>query len=116
MTSAVTSPAFVHARDAAWQPMAPGVRRQILGYGPDLMLVRVEFEQGGVGALHHHPHRQATYVASGRFEVTVGGETRVLEAGDSFFAQADVEHGVRALEAGTLVDTFTPARADFLGR
>jgi hypothetical protein len=25
-----------------------------------------------------------------------------------------VPHGVRALEAGTLIDTFTPARADFL--
>ena len=115
-TTTTASAPFVHARDAAWQTMAPGVRRQILGYGPDLMLVRVEFEKGSVGALHRHPHRQATYVVAGRFEVTVGGETRVLEAGDSFFAQGEVEHGVVALEGGTLVDTFTPARADFLAR
>jgi hypothetical protein len=27
---------------------------------------------------------------------------------------ADVEHGVRAIDGGTLIDVFTPARADFL--
>jgi len=44
----------------------------------------------------------------------VGGERETLGTGDCFFAQADVPHGVRALEAGTLVDVFTPAREDFL--
>jgi quercetin dioxygenase-like cupin family protein len=68
-----------------------------------------------VGAVHHHPHRQVTYVAAGTFEVTVGGERTTLGTGDCFFAKADVPHGVRALSAGTLVDVFTPCREDFLG-
>jgi quercetin dioxygenase-like cupin family protein len=106
---------FVRGADVAWEAVDAGVRRQILAFGPDLMLVRVEFDGGAVGKLHHHPHRQATYVAAGRFEVTVGAEQRTLGAGDSFFAVADVPHAVRALEAGTLVDCFTPAREDFLG-
>jgi len=108
------TPPFVHGADVPWETMAPGVKRQILAYGPDLMLVRVEFESGAIGKMHHHPHRQATYVAVGRFEITVGAETRILDAGDSFFAVADVPHGVRALEAGTLVDCFTPMREDFV--
>ena len=78
------------------------------------MMVRVDFEPGAVGAVHHHPHRQVTYVASGRFEITVGAERRELDAGDSFFAAADVPHGVRATHAGTLIDVFTPMRRDFL--
>ena len=110
----MTTRPFVLGRDVAWEVMDDGVRRQILAHGPDLMLVRVEFEAGAVGRIHSHPHRQATYVAAGRFEVTVGGEVRDLAAGDSFFAVADVTHGVRALAAGTLVDCFTPAREDFL--
>ena len=105
---------FVHSADAPWETTGPGVRRQILGHGPDLMMVRVDFDAGAVGALHHHPHRQVSYVSAGAFEVTVGDERRTLGVGDCFFAVADVEHGVRALEAGTLVDVFTPARADFL--
>lgn len=105
---------FVRAGGVQWEQMDAGVRRQILAHGPDLMLVRVEFREGAVGRMHHHPHRQATYVAAGRFEVTVGDETTTLAAGDSFFAQGDVPHGVRALVDGTLVDCFTPAREDFL--
>ena len=94
--------------------MAPGVQRQILSYGPDLMLVRVKFETGAIGAVHNHPHRQATYVAEGSFEVSVGDDRQTLKQGDTFFAAADVPHGVKALEPGMLIDCFTPARADFL--
>ena len=108
--------AFVKGADTAWDEMAPGERRQVLGHGPDLMMVRVEFEEGAVGALHSHPHRQVTYVAAGSFEVSVDGAWRVLGAGDCFYVAAGLEHGVVAREAGTLVDVFTPAREDFLRR
>jgi quercetin dioxygenase-like cupin family protein len=109
------SSSFVKAAETSWDAMTPGVRRQVLGHGTDLMIVRVEFEAGAVGALHHHPHRQASYVANGRFEVSVGDARSELVAGDCFYASADVPHGVRAIEAGTLIDVFTPIRVDFLG-
>ena len=96
--------------------MAPGVRRRILGHGSDLMMVSVDFEPGAIGAMHRHPHRQVTYVARGSFRVTVDGRDETLAAGDSFFVATDLLHGVEALEAGTLVDVFTPAREDFLSR
>ncbi len=108
------SPEFVTGKSREWQQMTEGVKRQILAHGPDLMVVRVEFTKGAVGALHHHPHRQATYVARGKFEATVGGQKATLSEGDTFFAAADVPHSVVALEDGTLIDTFTPAREDFL--
>jgi quercetin dioxygenase-like cupin family protein len=78
------------------------------------MIVRVEFENGAVAKLHKHPHRQATYVAAGRFRVTVGDETTDLGLGDCFYPPADVTHGVTALEGGVLIDVFTPVREDFL--
>jgi quercetin dioxygenase-like cupin family protein len=108
------SDAFVRSIATSWEPTEPGVRRQVLGHGPDLMMVRVEFEQGATGALHHHPHRQVSYVAAGRFEVIVDGERAELVAGDCFFVDADRVLGVVAREAGTLVDVFTPARDEFL--
>src|SRR5690349_3264225 len=106
---------FTRSADTPWDATNDaGVRRQILGHGPDLMLVRVEFEAGAVGALHHHPHRQASYVVRGRFEVRVGDERTELGPGDCFFVTTDRVHGVYAREAGTLIDVFTPAREDFL--
>lgn len=106
--------AFVRSAELTWDAMADGVRRQILGHGPDLMMVRVDFAKGAVGAVHQHPHRQVTYVAAGAFEATVDGETRRLGPGDCFYVSADLPHGVVALDAGTLIDVFTPAREDFL--
>jgi quercetin dioxygenase-like cupin family protein len=106
---------FVRGVDTPWQDTNDvGMRRQILGHGPDLMLVRVAFDAGAVGALHHHPHRQVCYVAAGRFEVTIDGQRSELGVGDSFYVASDKVHGVVAREAGTLIDAFTPAREDFL--
>jgi quercetin dioxygenase-like cupin family protein len=105
---------FAISSDLQWDELGAGVRRQLLGHVADLMMVRVDFEAHAVGAVHHHPHRQASYVAAGRFRVTVGDQVRELGVGDCFVTVADVPHGVVALEAGTLVDVFTPARADFL--
>jgi quercetin dioxygenase-like cupin family protein len=76
--------------------------------------VRVDFTKGAVGTLHSHPHRQVSYVAAGRFEVQIGGAKATLAAGDSFFVPPDGEHGVVALEAGTLIDVFAPARSEWL--
>jgi quercetin dioxygenase-like cupin family protein len=78
------------------------------------MMVLVRFEKGAIGTLHHHVHRQVSYVASGSFEVTIGGEKHILKQGDSFFVAPDLVHGVISLEAGSLVDVFTPAREDFM--
>ena len=109
------SDTFVRSSSTQWQTTSDvGLRRQILGHGPDLMLVRVEFEAGAVAALHHHPHRQVAYVVTGLFEVTVDDERTELGPGDCFFVAANRVHGVVAREAGTVIDVFTPAREDFL--
>ena len=110
----MNGPTFVRGTDAPWVAMGAGVKRQVLGYGPDLMLVRLEFDAGVIGAVHHHPHRQVTYVASGAFDVTVDGETARLVAGDSFFVRESLVHGVVAIDGGTLLDVFTPAREEFV--
>jgi quercetin dioxygenase-like cupin family protein len=105
---------FAHTGEGAWTPMSGGIRRRILLYIDELMMVEFAFDKGGIGALHSHPHVQASYVAEGRFEVTIDGRTEILEAGGSFIVPSGLVHGVKALEVGRLVDSFTPHRADYL--
>jgi len=105
---------FAYRDSHDWTDLGGGNRRRVLLHTDELMMVEFAFEQGGVGAPHAHPHVQASYVAEGRFEVTVAGKTAVLSAGDSFIVPANAVHGVKALEPGRLVDSFTPHRADFL--
>ena len=87
------SEAFQFEKELEWENPAPGIRRQMMGYDGQLMMVKVEFEKGAVGAMHQHYHSQATYVASGKFELAIG---------------------CVCLEAGVLIDTFSPMRSDFL--
>ena len=92
----------------------PGVIRQVLSEAPELMVVAFRFREGAEGRLHHHPHVQSTYVGSGRFRFTLGDETREVGPGDSFVIPSNLVHGCLCLEAGTLIDGFTPRRDDFL--
>jgi quercetin dioxygenase-like cupin family protein len=110
------SPTFCRAADGEIEQLDPGIRRRILGYGPDIMLCRVWFEKGVVGQVHSHPHSQTTYIESGRFRVTIDGEEREFAAGDAFYVAPHLDHGSLCLEAGVLIDAFSPARADFLKR
>jgi quercetin dioxygenase-like cupin family protein len=105
---------FSHPGEGIWTPTPDGNRRRVVLFTDELMVVEFAFEKGGVGALHSHPHVQSSYIAEGRFEVTIDGRTETLEAGSSFIVPSNLVHGVKALEAGRLVDTFTPHRADFL--
>ncbi|WAJ28964.1 cupin domain-containing protein [Antarcticirhabdus aurantiaca] len=105
---------FAHDADLPWEPAGEGVTRKVLTYGPGVMMVRVRFEAGAVGPLHSHPHIQCSLVESGAFEIEIAGEPRRLTAGDSFLVPPDAIHGARALEAGVLLDVFTPMREDFV--
>ena len=108
------SSTFVMEQEQEWQPAGDGVTRQILGYDGRVMLVKVKFEKGAVGTPHAHPHTQTTYVASGKFEFTVGDEIKVVGPGDGIYMAPDILHGCVCLEPGVLVDCFAPMRADFL--
>ncbi|WP_428686717.1 cupin domain-containing protein [Roseibium sp.] len=92
-----------------------GVKRQVLSDSPELMVVAFRFrEEGAEGRLHSHPHVQSTYVESGQFRFTIGGEAFEVGPGDSFVIPSGAVHGCVCLEPGTLIDTFTPRRDDFL--
>lgn len=105
---------FQYEKEIAWQYPDKGVSRQIMGYNDDIMMVKVKFETGAVGTPHKHPHSQTTYVVSGVFEFTIDGETQTVKAGDGVYMKPDVLHGCTCVEAGVLIDTFSPMRADFL--
>lgn len=91
-----------------------GSSRRVMLDLPDLMLVEFTFEAGGIGALHSHPHRQTSYVAEGTFEVTIDGVSETLGPGGAYIVPSGLAHGVKALTAGKLIDSFTPRRDDFL--
>ena len=78
------------------------------------MMVKVNFEDGAIGTPHQHFHTQATYCVSGKFEFTIDGEKKIVAAGDGVYIAPNLIHGAVCLEAGMLIDVFSPVREDFL--
>ena len=98
----------------SWHDLGNGIKRQILGYDDTVMMVKVMFEKGAVGTLHHHPHVQTTYIESGVFEFFIDGRSQVLKKGDSCYVASGAIHGCTCIEQGMLIDVFSPSRRDFL--
>ena len=75
---------FLHGNEIEWEEVAPGMKRQIMGFDGKIMMVKVAFEEGGVGQMHEHHHSQVTYVESGEFEMTIGDTVKTLKGGGCF--------------------------------
>ncbi|MGR5177139.1 cupin domain-containing protein [Vibrio parahaemolyticus] len=105
---------FVFNKDIQLEDLGEGISRKVLAHNDNMMSVEVHFETGAVGTMHSHPHEQLTYVLSGAFEFTIGDETRIVKAGDTMYKEPNIEHGCVCVEAGILIDTFTPMRKDFV--
>lgn len=110
----ISSDLFLFQDQISWHPAGDGIRRQILGYDDQVMLVKVAFQKDAVGSEHYHPHRQSTYVASGVFEFTINGETKIVKKGDGVLIPPNVVHGTKCIEEGVLIDAFSPVREDFI--
>ncbi|WP_229236200.1 cupin domain-containing protein [Emticicia sp. TH156] len=114
LVNAAFEKTLVEDNDLPWEIVDAKIRRKIMSYSKDLMLVKVAFEKGGVGATHKHPHLQMSYIAGGVFEITINGESKILKEGDVYFVPSEVLHGAICLEDGVLVDVFNPMREDFI--
>lgn len=105
---------FLSGSEVPVEELGEGIKRQILGHNDEIMIVKVWFESGSEGYQHKHRHSQSTYIESGVFDVTIGSETRRQGAGDSYYIPPHELHGAVCVEAGVLIDVFSPVREDFL--
>lgn len=106
---------YFNHEDCKQEDLGGGVKRRILSYHNNLMVVEVSYEEGAIGALHKHPHEQITYIIDGEYEFNINGEKKVLKAGDTTYKEPDVLHGCVCLKPGKILDIFTPCREDFIG-
>ena len=104
----------IPGRSSDWEQLGGGLSRQILGWDNQIMMVKVKFEKGTIASQHTHFHTQTSFCHSGKFEFTIDGEKHVIEAGDGLYIAPNLIHGAVCLEAGVVLDVFSPVREDFL--
>ena len=92
----------------------PDVKRTVLARTEHLMLCQLELKTGHMAPVHHHSHEQCSYVMSGKVEVFLENECRILQAGDSVGIRPDIEHTYHVLEDACVLEVFYPLREDIL--
>jgi quercetin dioxygenase-like cupin family protein len=89
------------------------ITRRVLA-GEKGMMVWWNMKAGAQAAAHAHPHEQIVWMLKGKMEFRIGGERRVLHAGEVAVIPGGVEHEGSCQEDTEVVDMFVPPREDFL--
>lgn len=81
--------------------------------GTTMTLGRVTFTEGTIAPTHRHENEQFSIVLSGTMEFTVEGQAVIVSAGQLLHLESNELHGARALTDATVLDVFSPPRADW---
>jgi quercetin dioxygenase-like cupin family protein len=91
----------------------PGVQIRTF-WGDKILLAVVDLDANTVVPSHSHPHEQAGTLLSGKMALTVDGETRWLEPGDTYIIPGDVAHGASTGDIpARVLDIFAPVRKEY---
>jgi len=91
-----------------------GVDFIVLSSGPDSMVTKMLYKMDDKVPFHKHPNEQSGYVLSGKYRIRFGEHDQVIVSGDSYSIPKNIEHTIEIIEAGEVVDFFTPPREDYL--
>lgn len=96
--------AFWNLDTLALEAFRPGIRSRA-ELGDQLIMACMEIAAGEADSGHRHPHDQCGLVITGRIEMFVGDERRVLNPGESYFIPAGELHGWKTFDQPvTLLD------------
>ena len=103
---------FQDLKDIAEREIVPGYRARFI-HSDHMTLAFWDVDPGATLPEHSHPHEQIANVLEGQFELTVAGESKILEPGMVAVIPSDVPHSGKAITACRLLDAFQPSRDDY---
>ncbi len=93
--------------------MMPGFWGKLI-HTDQVSLAYWDIRPGAELPLHSHVHEQTVNMLVGEFEMTIGGETQLLRAGDVVVIPSNVPHSGRATDQPCqILDVFSPTREDY---
>jgi len=101
-------------KENAVKKQSMGINFEVLAVGKETMLTKMLFKESDFAPFHKHPNEQNGYVISGRYKLLFDNKEYIITKGDSYSIPANMEHSVEIIEAGEIIDVFTPVRQDYL--
>jgi quercetin dioxygenase-like cupin family protein len=103
---------FVKFESLEVKEPVPGFKANFV-HSKNMTLVYWKIKEGAVMPEHSHPHEQVASVVEGRFELTVAGESRVLDIDYAAVIPSNTAHSGRAITDCRIIDAFHPVREDY---
>lgn len=104
---------FYSADERATKTLFGGITAKTF-WGEKMLLSLIDIPANSIVPLHSHPHEQAGIMLQGEATFTVGGETRLVKAGEMWIIPGGVEHTVVTGDTPALaLDVFSPVREDY---
>jgi quercetin dioxygenase-like cupin family protein len=90
----------------------PGFKGRLV-HAENFTIAFWEIEAGSILPEHKHINEQSTQLTKGILELTINGETHILNEGDIVVIPPNVIHKGKALTYCEITDTFCPTREDY---
>ena len=91
-----------------------GVDFEVLAIGKESMVTKMLYKASNSVPFHKHPNEQNGYVITGQYKLKFDQKEYILTKGDSYSIPANMEHSMEIIEAGEVIDVFTPVRQEYL--
>src|SRR4051812_20239392 len=106
-------PIFTSLEDIQPQRIWDGVLARVVE-GEKMSFAAIELAPDSVVVQHQHPNEQIGMVLRGSLTFTIGGERRLLKAGDTYNIPAGIPHdAVTGPDGAVVIDVFAPVRSDW---
>ena len=106
---------FFRILDLPGTKMLPGIERRAV-WLDQVMITFFIFQPQAIVPEHAHENEQITVVTRGALELSVGGKTHILRAGDGVCIPANIAHSALVLDELTeAYDAWSPPRDDYKG-
>lgn len=103
---------FTPLNEIQFKEIIPGFFAKFV-HTENISIVFWDAKAGSTFPEHSHPHEQIATIQQGRFQLTINGETKILEAGIVAVIPSNAKHSGIALTDCKLMDVFYPVREDY---
>ncbi len=94
------------------EQLNPLLSRKVI-HGGGITVAKLQLLKYAVVPTHSHVSEQITMLERGALKFNIGGQERVLRAGEVLVIPPNAPHSVEALEDSAATDLFAPPREDW---